>query len=93
MNILKRPIVTEKTLANYKKDKKVVFEVDVDTNKTEASKVLENIYGVKVVDVKVLNRLGKYKLDRRTRRMNKTRDRKIMIFTISEKDEIDIFNS
>ena len=75
MNIIKRPIITEKTLQGYKASKKVVFEVDVNTNKIEASKVLENVFGVKVLDAKVVNRLGKYKYDRKTRKLNKNKDR------------------
>ena len=93
MNIIKRPIVTEKTIKNYKDSKKVTFEVSIDANKTNASKAIQDIYGVKVIDARVTNRLGKYKFSRLTRKLNKNKDKKIMIFTLSEKDEIDIFNS
>ena len=93
MNLIKRPVITEKTIKNYKDFKKVTFEVSMDANKTSASKAIEEIYGVKVVDTKVVNRLGKYKFSRLTRKLNKNKDKKIMVFKLSEKDEIDIFNS
>lgn len=93
MNILKKPIVTEKTLASYKADKKVAYEVTLNANKILAAKALENAFGVKVQDVKIINRVGKYKLDRRSRKLNKQKDMKIMIFKLSENDEIDVFNS
>ena len=93
MNLIKRPIITEKTIGNYKEGKKVVFEVDINANKTNAAKAIEAVYGVKVLDTKVVNRLGKYKFNRRSRKMNKLQDKKIMVFKIGENDEIDIFNS
>jgi large subunit ribosomal protein L23 len=93
MNLIKRPVITEKTIKNYKELKKVTFEVSMEANKTNASKAIEEIYGVKVLDVTVANRLGKYKFSRLTRKLNKNKDRKIMVFKLSEKDEIDIFNS
>jgi large subunit ribosomal protein L23 len=93
MNIIKRPLLTEKTLAAYKADKKVVFEVDVKTNKAQAAKILESVFGVTVLDVNVISRLGKTKLDRKSRKIRRSQDKKFMIFKISEKDEIDIFSS
>lgn len=93
MNLIKRPVITEKTIRNYKDSKKVTFEVSMDANKLDASKAIQEIYGVKVLDTKVVNRLGKYKFNRLSRKLNKNKDKKIMVFTLSEKDEIDIFNS
>lgn len=91
--IIRKPVITEKTIAMYKKFKKATFEVDGDANKIEASKALEGAYGVKVLDATVTNRLGKYKFNRLSRKLSKNQDRKIMTFKLSDKDKIEIFEA
>ena len=91
MLIIKKPVITEKTIAQYKKDRKVVFEIDTNTSKANAKKNIEQIYGVKVENAKVINRLGKYKMNRRTRMLSKTQDKKIGIFKLKEGSKIDLF--
>lgn len=91
--MIKNPIITEKTLVDYKNLKKVTFEVAINTTKDLARKELEELYGVKVQGVWVNNRLGKVKTNRLNRRLIKNPDRKVMVFKLSEKDEIDIFKS
>lgn len=93
MKIIRKPIITEKTMKNYKDNNVVVFEVDVKANKKDATKILEDVYGVKVLAARVINRLGKYKSERARRKINKQSDKKIMIFKLAEKDQIDIFKS
>lgn len=93
MKTIIKPVITEKTLNNYKKNKKVTFEVNINTDKDNAKKSLENIYGVKISDVRVISRLGKYKTDRKIRKLNKLSDKKIMIFTLKDNSEIDIFKN
>ncbi len=90
---IKKPIVTEKTIALYKKFKRATFEVDIDVNKIEAAKAVEGAYGVKVLGVTVTNRLGKYRINRLSRKLSKGQDRKIMTFKLSDKDKIEIFEA
>jgi large subunit ribosomal protein L23 len=91
MLIIKRPIITEKTIALYKKNKKVVFEIDINTTKTNAKKALEQIYSVKVDNSRIINRLGKYKMSRKSRKLSKVQDKKIGIFKLKEGSKIDLF--
>ena len=60
MDILKKPIVTEKVSAMNEQGK-YGFIVDKDANKVEIKKVVEKIYGVTVESVKTMNYLGKPK--------------------------------
>ncbi|GAB4285174.1 MAG: hypothetical protein Kow0081_2840 [Candidatus Dojkabacteria bacterium] len=93
MTLIKRPIVTEKSIAKYESENKVTFEVSLGATKSSAAKMVEKVYGVKVEDVWVTNRLGKTKLNPKTRQpMRKTKDRKIMVFKLKKGDKIDIFN-
>jgi large subunit ribosomal protein L23 len=52
--ILKRPITTEKSNANTQFNK-YTFEVDRRANKSQIKKAVEEIFGVKVVAVNVMN--------------------------------------
>ncbi len=91
-NVLRRPIVTEKT--NYMNEKlhKYTFEVALDANKTLVKDAIETIFDVDVVNVNMINVPA-----RRTRR---ARSRRVMvrrgaykkaIITLAPNDTIDIF--
>jgi ribosomal protein L23 len=88
--ILRKPVVTEKSINEYKANKFVAFEVDVNANKISARKEFEDAYGMKVVDVKTTSRMGKYKRDRVSGRAIKLKDRKIMYFKIGANDKFDL---
>lgn len=64
--IIVRPVVTEKnTLLN--EQGKYIFEVVMETNKIEVKKAIEEIFGVQVKNVNIVNVKGKLR-KRRTRR-------------------------
>ena len=61
-----RPVLTEKSYASIA-DKKYVFEVAVNANKTEIKAAIEEIFeGVKVESVNTMRTLGKMKRQGRT---------------------------
>ena len=49
-DIIRRPVITEQSMEAVA-DKKYVFMVDVDANKTEIKAAVEQIFGVKVSKV------------------------------------------
>jgi large subunit ribosomal protein L23 len=53
-DIIKRPIITERT-TDMMEDNKYVFDVDVRSNKVEIKKAIESIFGVDVVSVNTIN--------------------------------------
>ena len=59
-DIIKRPVITEQSMESVA-DKKYVFMVDVESNKTEIKAAVEEIFGVKVAKVNTLRQLGKVK--------------------------------
>ncbi|MCM0649396.1 50S ribosomal protein L23 [Clostridium swellfunianum] len=59
-DIIRRPVITEKSMASMA-DKKYTFIVDVHANKTMVKKAVEEVFGVKVDEIKVMNILGKNK--------------------------------
>ncbi|GAB6071829.1 50S ribosomal protein L23 [Venenivibrio stagnispumantis] len=51
-DILIRPILTEKAVKDNEKNNVLVFEVAMDANKIEIRKAVEEIFGVKVKEVR-----------------------------------------
>lgn len=93
MNLVKKPVITEKSLRAYRDEHKATFEVTLDADKTRASKELETLYGVKVVDAKTSSRLGKTKYSRLSKRFGKLSDKKIMVFKLDQGSNIDLFET
>ena len=53
-DILIRPVLTEKAVKQNEKENKLVFEVAMDANKIEIRKAVEEVFGVKVKEVRTL---------------------------------------
>jgi len=60
-DVLKRPIVTEKSTTQKETGNKVTFEVDRRANKIEIKQAVEKIFKVKVTDVHTMLVRGKVK--------------------------------
>lgn len=60
MEILKKPLVTEKA-SELNEANKYAFVVDKRANKIEIKKAIEDMYGVAVVSINTMNYLGKMK--------------------------------
>ncbi|HAR6126066.1 TPA: 50S ribosomal protein L23 [Staphylococcus pseudintermedius] len=87
-DILKRPVITEKSSAAMVEDK-YTFDVDVRANKTEVKKAVEEIFEVKVANVNIINYKPKKK--RMGRYQGYTNKRRKAIVTLKE-GQIDLFN-
>ncbi len=65
-DIIKRPIITEKTSDLMAKDNKYTFAVDKRTNKTEVKYAVKELFKVEVEKVNIMNvrakrrKVGKY---------------------------------
>ena len=59
--ILKRPLITEKSTIEKEKSNQLVFEVDRGANKVEIRRAVEQLFGVKVLGVRTLQMKGKVK--------------------------------
>jgi large subunit ribosomal protein L23 len=91
--IIIRPVITEKN-TSLNQVGKYIFEVALETNKIEIKKAIEEIFGVSVKDVNIVNVRGKLKR-RRTRNgitQGYTRDWKKAIVTLTpDSKPIEIF--
>jgi large subunit ribosomal protein L23 len=86
--VLIKPLITEKA-ANLGSLNKYVFEVDVNANKIEVAKAVAEAYGVKPIDVSIINNKGKEV--RYGRRKGRRRDWKKAIVSLSKGQKINIY--
>ncbi|MET3699933.1 large subunit ribosomal protein L23 [Bacillus oleivorans] len=90
-DVIKRPVITERA-ADIMADKKYTFEVDVRANKTQVKDAVEEIFGVKVDKVNIMNYKGKFKrMGRYTGYTNKRR--KAIVTLTADSKEIEIFEA
>jgi large subunit ribosomal protein L23 len=59
--LIRRPLITEKATRMKEGSNTICFEVARSANKIEVRRASEKLFGVKVVDVRVANRQGKWK--------------------------------
>ncbi len=59
-DIIIKPVITEQSMADVA-DKKYVFQVAINANKTEIKAAVEEIFGVKVNKVNTIRMQGKVK--------------------------------
>jgi len=90
-DVLKRPVITERS-ADLMTEKKYTFEVDVKANKTEVKDAVEEIFGVKVEKVNIMNYKGKFKRVGRYSGMTNKR-RKAIVKLTEDSKEIEIFEA
>jgi large subunit ribosomal protein L23 len=57
--VIRRPLVTEKTTIQKETIRTLVFEVHRDATKSEIKKAVEKLFGVKVEQIRVANMPGK----------------------------------
>lgn len=79
--VIKQPIITEKSTAQASQGK-YTFEVDKKASKGEIKRAVEELFGVKVLDVRTANIRGK----------GVRGDWKKAVVTLKEGDKIDIFD-
>ncbi len=95
MEIIIKPIVTEKMTILGEKLNRYGFVVDRKANKLEIKKAVEEMYGVTVTDVNTTNYHGKRK-SRFTKAgilTGRTNHFKKAIVTLAEKDTIDFYSN
>mgnify|MGYP001337977741 CR=1 FL=1 len=88
-DVILRPVITERSM-DQQVDRKYTFEVDLRANKTQVKQAVEEIFGVKVKKVNIMNYKGKFK--RMGRFTGYTNRRKKAIVTLTEDSKtIDLF--
>jgi len=87
-DVIKAPIITEKSSKVASNERKYVFKIDVKANKTQVKQAIEKIFNVKVEKINILNVHPKTKkVGRYTGLTNRY---KKAIITLKENNKIDL---
>ena len=89
INVIIRPLVTEKTTHLQQTRNEYAFEVHREANKQQIARAIEELYSVRVNDVRTMNRKGKPR--RAKHRMTTTGEWKRAIVVLAEDSRIDLF--
>ena len=89
--VILRPMITEKAML-AEDSKKYTFEVDVRANKTHIKQAIEEIFGVKVKNVNIMNVRGKLKRMGKYSGYTKKRRKAVVTLTADSK-EIEFFEA
>jgi large subunit ribosomal protein L23 len=90
-DVILKPVISERSMEDAQ-NKKYTFKVATDANKTEVKHAVEEICGVEVKKVNIMNVVGKEK--RMGRYVGMTAATKKAIVTLTEKSkEIEFFQS
>ena len=87
--IIKRPLITEKTSIQKELYNQLTFEVDRRANRIEIKRAIETIFNVRVSGVKTVQVIGKIK--KRGRIIGKRRNWKKAIVRLMPGERIDFF--
>jgi large subunit ribosomal protein L23 len=88
-DIIKRPLITEKTSIQKEVSNQLSFEVERKSNRVEIKRSIEKIFNVKVIGLQTMQVKGKKK--RRGRIVGRRRDWKKAIVTLGPGERIDFF--
>ena len=87
-DIIRKPVITEKSMAAMAENK-YTFIVHINANKSQIKRAVEEVFNVKVADVKTLRTMGKTK--RMGVHVGKRADFKKAMVTLAEGSSIEFF--
>lgn len=88
-DVLRKPLVTEKTAVGKEQNNTIAFEIDRNANKIEVKDAVEKIFQVSVLDVRTINVAGKTK--RFGKNSGKRANWKKAYITLKEGSKVDFF--
>ncbi len=88
--IIRRPVVTEKSMTESELSNTYTFEVDPSANKVEIRRAVEALFGVDVVNVNTLRVAGKTRRRSYRHGTGRTAERKKAMVTLAEGNTLDV---
>ena len=89
INVIIKPVVTEKSTHQQETRNVYAFQVHRHATKPQIRKAVEQIYNVRVLDVRTLNRKGKPRRSRH--KIEHTSEWKRAIVTLDQNSRIELF--
>jgi large subunit ribosomal protein L23 len=87
--IIKKPLITEKSTIQKEAQNQLTFEVDRKANKVEIGRAVEKVFNVKVVHVRTMRMQGKVKRFGRT--IGRRRHWKKAMVTLARGEHVEFF--
>ncbi len=87
--ILRKPVITEKSTIQKEANNQFTFEVDRRANKVEIRRAVEQVFNARVVNVRTIRMDGKIKRFGRT--LGKRRNWKKAIVTLAQGEHVEFF--
>jgi large subunit ribosomal protein L23 len=87
--IIKKPLITEKSTLQKEAQNQLTFEVDRRANKVEIRRAVEKVFNVTVVDVRTMQMQGKVKRFGRT--IGRRRHWKKALVTLAKGEHVEFF--
>lgn len=88
-DVIKKPLVTEKSTLEKESKNIIAFEIDRNANKIEVKDAVEKLFNVEVLDVNTINIAGKRK--RVGKNIGKRSNWKKAYVTLKEGSTVDFF--
>ncbi|NVM57037.1 MAG: 50S ribosomal protein L23 [Desulfobacterales bacterium] len=88
-DIVKKPMITEKSTIQKEANNQLTFEVDRRANKVEIRRAVEKIFNVRVLDVRTMQMKGKVKRFGRT--VGRRRNLKKAIVTLAKGEHVEFY--
>ncbi|RMD77007.1 50S ribosomal protein L23 [Candidatus Dojkabacteria bacterium] len=86
------PVLTEKTIKLYQDFRVCTFEVSLKDNKSSLRYAFYKKYGIRPISVNIINRLGKFKRDKKNLRKGRiVGSKKIALFKIDKNKSLNLF--
>ncbi len=92
-NMIRAPIISEKSMEQAEQENKYHFEVHSDANKIQIRHAIEALFDVRVIKVNTMNVKGKARQRSYRHRTGKTARRKKAIVTVAPGDHIDLIEA
>ena len=87
--ILRKPVITEKSTIQKEANNQFTFDVDRRANKVEIRRAVEQVFNARVVNVRTIRMNGKVKRFGRT--LGKRRNWKKAIVTLAQGEHVEFF--
>lgn len=88
--IIRRPVVTEKSMRSSEEQRTYTFEVDPSANKVEIRRAIEALFDVSVTNVNTLRVAGKTRRRSYRHGIGRTAERKKALVTLAPGQTIDV---
>lgn len=88
-----KPLITEKSLKSVERSNEYTFLTDRHVDKFKVREAVQEMFGVKVLEVRSMVARGKTKKHGKKHIVSRQQDQKFVVVRLAPKDKIDLFET